>query len=85
VAATARTPQELERLFAFFNRQQRRRPGVLSVMGMGEFGQLSRLLFGTCGSVLNYGYLDQAQVPGQWPAELLKRRLAELTDLRLGG
>lgn len=85
VAATVRTPDELGRLFAFFNRQQRRMPGALSVMGMGEYGQVSRLLFGKCGSVLNYGYLDQAQVPGQWPAELLKRRLAELSDLRGGG
>lgn len=78
VAATVRTPEELSRLFVFFNRQQARRPGRMSVMGMGPLGQVSRLLFGNCGSVLNYGYLDQAQVPGQWPAELLKRRLVEL-------
>jgi 3-dehydroquinate dehydratase-1 len=78
VAATVRGPSELERLFGFFNRVNARYPGCNSVMGMGPFGQVSRLLFGRCGSVLNYGYLDQAQVPGQWPAELLKRRLAEL-------
>ena len=47
-------------------------------MGMGEYGQVSRLLFGGCGSVLNYGYLDRPQVPGQWPAEVLKTRLLEL-------
>jgi 3-dehydroquinate dehydratase len=47
-------------------------------MGMGQYGQLSRLLFGGCGSILNYGYLDKAQVPGQWPAEVLKARLLEL-------
>lgn len=80
VAAMVRTPEELERLFQFFNRQNRKRPGQIAVMGMGEFGQVSRLLLGSCGSALNYGYLDQAQVPGQWPAELLKRRLAELRD-----
>lgn len=78
VAATVRTSVELERLFHFLNKQNAKRPGQNSVMGMGPFGQVSRLLFGRCGSVLNYGYLDQAQVPGQWPAEVLKARLREL-------
>jgi 3-dehydroquinate dehydratase-1 len=56
-----------------------RHPGVpISVMGMGEYGKLSRLLLARAGSVLNYGYLDVVQVPGQWPAPLLKERLAEL-------
>lgn len=50
----------------------------LSVMGMGRFGKVSRLLCAQAGSVLNYGFLDQAAVPGQWPALLLKERLAEL-------
>lgn len=78
VAATARTPMELERLMAFLNWSERRHLGRLSVMGMGRYGQVSRLLLGNCGSVLNYGYLDTPQVPGQWPAVLLKQRLAEL-------
>ena len=79
VAATARTPVELERLLSFLNWSERRCAGGLSVMGMGAYGQISRLVLGRCGSVLNYGYLDQPQVPGQWPAELLKQRLLELT------
>lgn len=78
VAATARTPVELERLLAFLNWSERKQAGRLSVMGMGRCGQVSRLLLGNCGSVLNYGYLDAPQVPGQWPAVLLKQRLAEL-------
>ena len=78
VASTVRTPEELSRLFVFLNRQQARRSSRMAVMGMGPFGQVSRLLLGSCGSILNYGYLDQPQVPGQWPAELLKQRLAEL-------
>jgi 3-dehydroquinate dehydratase I len=78
VAAATRQPADLERLFAFFNWASLREPGRLSVMGMGEYGQVSRLLFGGCGSLLNYGYLDRAQVPGQWPAEVLKTRLSEL-------
>lgn len=78
VAAQTRTPEDLERLFVFFNWANGLEPGRVSVMGMGEMGHLSRLLFGGCGSLLNYGYLDRAQVPGQWPAELLKARLQEL-------
>lgn len=55
-----------------------RSPGQsLSVMGMGEFGKLSRTLLACGGSVLNYGFLDAVQVPGQWPAPLLKERLSE--------
>ena len=47
----------------------------MSVMGMGRFGRASRLLFAQAGSVLNYGYLTKATVPGQWPAEQLRRLL----------
>jgi 3-dehydroquinate dehydratase-1 len=50
----------------------------LSVMGMGRFGKVSRLLFAQAGSVLNYGYLDQPNASGQWEATLLKKRIAEL-------
>lgn len=75
VAATLLSAAELEKMLGFLNRG---RPGTLSVMGMGPLGQVSRLLFGKCGSVFNYGYLDRAQVSGQWEAVLLKQRLAEL-------
>jgi 3-dehydroquinate dehydratase-1 len=56
------------------------KPGKLplSVMGMGAYGKVSRLLLARAGSVLNYGYLDEPQVSGQWEATLLKQRLAEL-------
>jgi 3-dehydroquinate dehydratase-1 len=50
----------------------------LSLMGMGALGRVSRLLLGQLGSVLNYGYLDSATVPGQWSAAELKRLLASL-------
>ena len=53
---------------------------ALAVMGMGVFGKISRLTLGRAGSVLNYGYLDRAQVSGQWPAPLLKERLRELSE-----
>jgi 3-dehydroquinate dehydratase len=35
-------------------------------------------LLGQLGSVLNYGYLDESTVPGQWPAAELKSLLATL-------
>jgi len=50
---------------------------ALAVMGMGKFGKVSRLVLAQAGSVLNYGYLDKPQVPGQWSALLLRKRLAE--------
>lgn len=68
---------DLATLIAFFAKQKRMH---LSVMAMGSLGRVSRLLFGQIGSVLNYGYLDRAAVPGQWPAVLLKQRLRELRD-----
>ncbi len=56
-----------------------RRHGLpLSVMGMGPFGKVSRLLFAQGGSVLNYGYLDQPNATGQWEATLLKQRLCDV-------
>lgn len=80
VAALTNTPEDLERLFAFFNWANLREPGRVSVMGMGPQGQVSRLLFGGCGSLLNYGYLDRPQVPGQWAAKKLKVRLSEIAS-----
>ncbi len=40
----------------------------VAVMGIGSLGRASRLLFAKAGSVLNYGWLDEAQVAGQWSA-----------------
>lgn len=50
----------------------------LSLMGMGPLGKLSRLVFASAGSCLNYGYLVEPNAPGQWPAGELKRLIAEL-------
>ena len=50
----------------------------MSVMGMGPLGRVSRLLFAQLGSVLNYGFLDRATVPGQWPAARLRELIHEL-------
>ena len=50
----------------------------LSTMGMGPLGRVSRLLLAKLGSVLNYGYLDQPTIPGQWPAVRLRTIIREL-------
>ncbi len=74
LAALVSKPADLATLLSFLA-GERRQP--LSVMGMGALGKVSRLLFARTGSVLNYGYLDRPQVPGQWEATLLKQRIAE--------
>jgi len=76
LAALASAPSDLVTLLSFLS-AKRRLP--LSVMGMGAYGKVSRLLFARAGSILNYGYLDRPQVPGQWEATLLKERIAEVT------
>jgi 3-dehydroquinate dehydratase-1 len=77
LAALTPTPAALTRLLGILDRKQ---PLPLSVMGMGRFGKVSRLLFAQAGSVLNYGYLDHPNASGQWEATVLKRRLAELAE-----
>jgi 3-dehydroquinate dehydratase I len=77
VAALTSTAADLATLLSFLHRQKRL---PVSVMGMGRFGKISRLLFAQAGSVLNYGFLGSANVAGQWPAPLLKTRIAELVS-----
>jgi 3-dehydroquinate dehydratase-1 len=50
----------------------------LASMGMGPLGRVSLLLLAHLGSILNYGYLDQPTIPGQWPAQRLRDLIAEL-------
>jgi 3-dehydroquinate dehydratase-1 len=76
VATFVKEPADLERLIRFAARPRRVR---VSVMGMGAFGRVSRLVLAKCGSLLNYGYLGgSANAPGQWPAGRLRELLAEL-------
>ena len=51
-------------------------PSPLAVMGMGTLGRAARVLFARAGSVLNYGWLDKPQVPGQWGAVEFRELLA---------
>jgi 3-dehydroquinate dehydratase I len=75
-ATRTRTAKDLARLMEF-QAGAPRKP-ALSLMGMCEFGKVSRLALAQAGSVLNYGYLGELQVSGQWPAKVLKDRLREL-------
>lgn len=50
----------------------------LSVMGMGPWGRVSRLVLAKSGSLLNYGFIGTSNAPGQWPAARLKELLSEL-------
>ncbi|MGC3992291.1 MAG: type I 3-dehydroquinate dehydratase [Chthoniobacteraceae bacterium] len=74
-AGLAKTTEDLSVLLAFLTREKKL---PLAVMGMGPWGKLSRLTLGAAGSVLNYGFLDEANATGQWPARLLKERLREV-------
>ncbi len=48
-----------------------------SVMYMGAWGRLSRLLLALAGSTLNYGYTDIPNADGQWKATDLKKAIRE--------
>lgn len=51
---------------------------LISAMGMGPLGKLSRLVLAKAGSCLNYGYLQSSNAPGQWPADALAELLKEI-------
>ena len=76
IAVQVRSASDLVRLLL----TQAQAKGRLATMGMGPFGKVSRLVLPLAGSCLAYGFLDRAQVPGQWPAELLAQRLREVSE-----
>lgn len=69
VAATIQSFEELKRLWIFQCTTECRIP--IATMGMGEGGEVSRLILGASGSALNYGWLSRPQVSGQWSIEKL--------------
>jgi 3-dehydroquinate dehydratase I len=73
IAVTLRDVRDLSALMSF-----QAGCGKLATMGMGPLGKVSRLVLPLAGSRLVYGYLDRPQVDGQWPAEELAVRLAEV-------
>lgn len=72
IAGMTETPGDVARLLALLEGSDK----PLAVMGMGRLGRASRLLFAKAGSVLNYGWLDRPQVPGQWSAADFRDLLA---------
>jgi 3-dehydroquinate dehydratase I len=77
VATMTSKASELARLVEFANAKS---PIKCATMGMGKFGQVSRLTLALAGSVLNYGYLHKANAPGQWEARELKALLKRLNQ-----
>lgn len=75
LAALATSARSVARLIDFLSEDQGR---PAAAMGMGEFGQVSRLVLACAGSILNYGYLDKPNAPGQWEARELKQMLGRL-------
>ena len=64
IATKTETAADIARLLTLLDKSST----PLAVMGMGTLGRAARLLFARAGSVLNYGWLDKPQVPGQWSA-----------------
>ncbi len=75
VATRTSTPGDVGALLSLLERPS---PLPLSVMGMGPYGKISRLLLARAGSVLNYGYVSEPNASGQWEARVLKERIAEV-------
>ena len=75
IATYLNTQDDLARLMKLAGEPHRLR---LSVMGMGPWGRVSRLVLAKCGSLLNYGFIGASNAPGQWPVARLKELLAEL-------
>lgn len=75
IATYLNTQEDLIRLMKLAGQTHRLR---VSVMGMGPWGRVSRLVLAKCGSLLNYGFIGASNAPGQWPVARLKELLSEL-------
>ena len=73
VATRTDKPAHLARLADFITQND---VGIaISAMGIGKLGGISRLLLARCGSVLNYGSLQQSFLEGQLPIDVLRSTL----------
>lgn len=76
VLKMAFTPQGVEDLVLYERLLRENADLSISLMGMGKYGAVSRLLMAQSGSVLNYGYLGESPTAsGQWSARLLKEAI----------
>ena len=80
VAKIAVILEEMSDLFAVVDLVEHHRSEgrLISAMGMGPLGKLSRLVLARAGSCLNYGYLQSPNAPGQWPADDLAELIKEV-------
>ena len=74
IATHTVSPGDVARLLDLLERA----PLPLAVMGMGPLGMASRVMLAAAGSVLNYGWLHQPNVTGQWSARELRGVLTAL-------
>jgi 3-dehydroquinate dehydratase-1 len=71
IATRTDGPGDVARLLGLLERS----PLPAAVMGMGRLGMPSRLMLASAGSCLNYGWLYQPNVTGQWSASELRSLL----------
>ena len=71
IATHTNSPGDVARLLNLLERS----PMPTAVMGMGPLGMASRVMLAAAGSALNYGWLHQPNVTGQWSAKDLRRIL----------
>jgi 3-dehydroquinate dehydratase I len=74
IATRTDSPGDVARLLDLLEKT----PLPLAVMGMGPLGMASRVMLAAAGSVLNYGWLHQPNVTGQWSAKELRGVLTAL-------
>jgi 3-dehydroquinate dehydratase-1 len=74
IATNTNTPGDVARLLDLLEKS----PLPLAVMGMGPLGMASRVMLAAAGSVLNYGWLHQPNVTGQWSAKDLRGILKKI-------
>jgi 3-dehydroquinate dehydratase-1 len=74
IATQTNTPGDVARLLDLLEKT----PRPLAVMGMGPLGMASRVMLAAAGSVLNYGWLHQPNVTGQWSAKDLRGILKKI-------
>jgi 3-dehydroquinate dehydratase-1 len=74
IATHTSTPGDVAQLLDLLDQA----PLPLAVMGMGPLGMASRVMLAAAGSVLNYGWLHQPNVTGQWSAKDLRGILKKI-------
>ena len=77
IAVVIESMEELFQLVELVEKEQQS-GRLISAMGMGSLGKISRLVLAKAGSCLNYGYLQTENAPGQWPAGELRELIQNI-------